>query len=178
MLLCFVLQFDLPAVDRDAVKLAVLDGDVAEVAVAASAELDRVAERPHAAISHDYVRDGERLVALGLEAERVVVRIEVAVLHRHVARLYVKPVVHPVAVIEAARALHRHAVAVPQVTRPRAGVGVVEALQAYVAAAREAHEERQRLRLVLTTELGRLPEPAAASVDRALPDDGDVRPEV
>ena len=129
----------------------------------------------YAAVADDHVRHGERLIALGLEDDRIVPRVEGAVLDHDVRRLDVDAVVRPVRVAEARKPPHRHAVAVPEVASPRPAVPVGEALEPQVPAAREAHHDRQLLRLALAGELAHLAERPALSVQHAFPDDRDVR---
>ena len=153
---------------------AVLDEDVADVAVAAGAELDAVAAACYAAVPHDHIGDWKRLVALGLEHDRVVAGVYVAALHQHVGRLDVDAVVRAVGVAEALEPPRDDSVAVPQVASPRAAVAVCEALEPQIAAAREPHHHGKILRLALARQAAALAERPALAVQNALAYDGDV----
>ena len=98
---------------RRTVEFTILDKDILYVAVTPGSELDAVAGASKATVTDDHIRHRKRLVALRLEAKRVVVRVNVASLDQHVRRLDVYAVVRIVDVVVASDAAHRDTVAVP-----------------------------------------------------------------
>ena len=128
---------------------AVLYSDIAKVGIAASAELDRIAATRKTAVADSHIRHGKRLVALGLERNRVIVRIDVAVLDRHVRGLDVYAVVRIVHVVEALYPAHSDSIAVPEMAPPRRAATICEILKSKIAAPRKSHQHRKRLRLAL-----------------------------
>ena len=156
------------------VQSAVLYQNVADVAVAAGAELDAVAAACDAAVPDYHVCHRERLVALRLEHDCVVAGVDVAVFYEDVGGLDVDAVVGAVGVAEAREPPRDDSVAVAEVASPRAAVAVCEALEPQVAAAGEPHHDRQILRLALAGQPTTLAECPALPVQDALADDGDV----
>ena len=163
--------------------------DVLHRAVPAPSHADRVAPGgAQDAVVHQHALAGAGLLHLLLVAandERVVLRIDDAVAHHHVAAA---AEVESVAVREAVvafdpRAAHAHAVAVQEPVRPSAGVADEDVVEAHVPAGDEEHAPARHVRVAVAPPvvagpvLLRLPvvELLVVAVDRAGAGDGDVR---